>query len=390
MKQAIKYNLIDSAIALNLAFFVNAAILILAAATFYKNGLFEVAEIQDAHKLLAPLLGSKWAAILFALALIAAGQSSTITGTLAGQIVMEGYLNIRIQPWVRRIITRIIAIVPALLTVIYFGEHSTGSLLVLSQVVLSLQLGFAIIPLIHFVSDRKRMGNFAIGKLTRLVAWAVALIIVSLNVKLVFDEIVGWLHTSSNPLYIWILVVPVAVGFMFLLVYIFFKPFLGKTGRTIKQVPHIAEAVFDEDPGTLNYQRIAIALDFSAVDRRAIQSALQLGDKKAHYTLIHIVETPGALLYGKQIADYETASDRQFLDAYSDRLNQLGYQVETKLGFGNPKRTIPKIVNEGDYELLVMGAHGHELLKDILLGTTVDTVRHRIRIPVLIVRDENK
>jgi len=387
LKQAIKYNLVDSAIALNLAFFVNAAILILAAATFYKNGLFEVAEIQDAHRLLAPLLGSKWAAILFALALIAAGQSSTITGTLAGQIVMEGYLNIRIQPWVRRIITRMIAIIPALLTVIYFGENATGNLLVLSQVVLSLQLGFAIIPLIHFVSDRRRMGSFAIGTITKIASWAIALIIVVLNVKLVYDEIISWLQSTSSPAVIWLLVIPLAVGSVFLLLYILGKPILDKTSRPIKQVPHIGEAVFTDAPHDRIYKKIALTLDFSEVDRKAIETALQMGKKEATYTLIHVVETAGALLYGKKIEDFETASDRQYLEAYSEKLNSLGYKTETKLGFGNPKRTIPKIVNEGEYELLVMGAHGHKLLKDLLLGTTVDTVRHRISIPVLIVRD---
>jgi manganese transport protein len=386
LKQAIKYNLIDSAIALNLAFFVNAAILILAAATFYKNGLFEVAEIQDAHQLLAPLLGSKWAAILFALALIAAGQSSTITGTLAGQIVMEGYLNIRIQPWVRRIITRVIAIVPALITVIYFGERSTGELLVLSQVVLSLQLGFAIIPLIHFVSDKKKMGSFAIGKLTKLVSWIVALTIVALNVKLVYDEITSWIHSASNPYLVWLLVVPVAFGFLALLLYIFFKPVLAKSSKTIKQVPHIAEVVFNESPQAMNYRNIAVALDFSEADRQAIQRALQLGQRDATYTLIHVVETPGAIVYGKQIDDFETESDKRYLESYSGRLKDMGYTAETQLGFGNPKRKIPDIINAGSYDILVMGAHGHKLFKDLLLGTTVDTVRHRIGIPVLIVR----
>ncbi|GAB3815610.1 hypothetical protein GCM10028895_09950 [Pontibacter rugosus] len=138
--RAIKYNFVDSAVALNLALFVNAAILILAAAAFYENGIHTVTEIQDAHKFLAPLLGSKWAPILFAVALIAAGQSSTLTGTLAGQIVMEGYLNLRIQPWLRRMITRLLAVGPALFVIIYFGEDQTGELLVLSQVILSLQL----------------------------------------------------------------------------------------------------------------------------------------------------------------------------------------------------------------------------------------------------------
>ena len=200
IKQALKYNFIDSTIALNLAFFVNAAILILAAATFYKNGMYEVAEIQDAHRFLEPLLGTKWAPILFAVALIAAGQSSTITGTLAGQIVMEGYLNLRIQPWVRRIITRLIAIVPAVIVILIYGESVTGKLLILSQVILSLQFGFAIIPLIHFVSDKTKMKGFHISKITQIAAWIIAFIIVSLNAKLVFNEISGWLETSENPI----------------------------------------------------------------------------------------------------------------------------------------------------------------------------------------------
>ncbi len=387
IKQAIKYNFIDSAIALNLAFFVNAAILILAASTFYMNGMFEVAEIQDAHQLLAPLLGTKWAAILFALALIAAGQSSTITGTLAGQIVMEGYLNLRIQPWVRRIITRLIAIAPALFTVIYLGEGATGKLLVLSQVVLSLQLGFAIIPLIHFVSDTKKMGRFAIGITTKIASWAIALIIVTLNAKLVFDEIVNWLRTSSNSTYIWIFVIPVSIGALGLLLYVFLKPLLDKKKREIKLVPHIEEVVFNKNPESITYQNIAIAIDFSTVDNKSIASALQLGGKKATYTLIHIVETVGALVYGKNVDDHETSSDTEFLVTYQEKLMEMGYSVQVKLGFGNPKKKIPTIVNEGAFDILVMGAHGHKLLKDILFGTTVDTVRHNLKIPVLIVRE---
>ena len=162
IKKAIRYNTIDSTIALNLALFVNGAILILAATTFFKQGRHDVVEIQDAHMLLAPMLGSALAPILFAIALIAAGQSSTITGTLAGQVVMEGYLNLRLQPWIRRLLTRLIAIIPAFLTILILGDSATGRLLIFSQVVLSLQLGFAIIPLIHFVSDRSKMGDFVI------------------------------------------------------------------------------------------------------------------------------------------------------------------------------------------------------------------------------------
>ena len=189
IKKAIKFNTIDSAIALNLALFVNAAILILSAATFYQNGEYGVAEIQDAHRLLAPMLGSALAPILFAVALIAAGQSSTITGTLAGQVVMEGYLNFRLQPWIRRLLTRLIAIIPAFITILILGEGATGRLLILSQVILSLQLGFAVIPLIHFVSDKNKMGEFVIPNWQKILSWIAAITIISLNVKLVYTEI---------------------------------------------------------------------------------------------------------------------------------------------------------------------------------------------------------
>ena len=387
IKQAIKYNVIDSAIALNLAFLVNAAILILAAATFFNNGMFEVAEIQDAHKLLEPLLGSKWAPILFALALIAAGQSSTITGTLAGQIVMEGYLNLRIQPWVRRIITRLIAIIPAILTVVLFGEGATGKLLVLSQVVLSLQLGFAIIPLIHFVSDKKKMHDFAIGRITQTASWLIALIIVVLNGKLVYDEIIGWLQTVSQPIYIWVFVVPVAVGAFMLLLYIIFKPLIAYRSKTPKLVPHIDEAIYDEQLISKPYKNIAVAIDFSAIDNKSIATALQLGGHDANFTLIHVVETAGALVYGSQIDDYETSSDAEYLRNYKQMITDKGYTISIKLGFGNPKKQISKVVNEGNFDILVMGAHGHNWLKDILLGTTVDAVRHKVNIPIMIVRE---
>src|SRR5215218_5623001 len=162
IKRALKLNFIDSAIALNLAFFVNAAILVVAATVFYKTGRTDVAEIKQAHQLLDPMLGSKLAPILFAVALIASGQSSTITGTLAGQIVMEGYLRLRINPWIRRLLTRVVAIIPAVIVILINGENNIDSLLVLSQVILSMQLGFAIIPLIHFVSDKQTMGAFVI------------------------------------------------------------------------------------------------------------------------------------------------------------------------------------------------------------------------------------
>jgi len=387
IKQALKYNFIDSTIALNLAFFVNAAILILAAATFHKAGMYEVAEIQDAHKFLEPLLGNKWAPILFAVALIAAGQSSTITGTLAGQIIMEGYLNFRMQPWVRRIITRLIAIVPAVIVIYIFGESVTGKLLIFSQVVLSLQLGFAIIPLIHFVSDKTKMKGFHISRATQIASWLIALIIVSLNAKLVYDEINGWLEASQDPIWLWLTVVPLAFAFLFLLFYIVFQPFFAKPKSDIyNHSPHNLKLKF-ENSGVYSKKNIAVTVDFSNADEAALNNAFALGGIEAHYTLIHVVETVGAIMYGDQVVDHETSVDEQLLREYDKMLTEKGYKIETKLAFGEPGKGIPKIVNEGNFDVLVMGTHGHTGFKDLILGTTVDKVRHRIKIPLFIVKN---
>src|SRR6266571_1767663 len=185
--EAIKFATIDSTFALMFALFINAAILILAAAAFHWSGHQEVAEIQEAYQLLSPLLGVGVASIFFAVALLASGQNSTLTGTLAGQIVMEGFLNIRITPWLRRLITLLIAIVPALLVIGFFGESKTTELLVASQVVLSMQLGFAVWPLMRFTSEKAKMGEFANGLWIKILGWTVAGIIIVLNVKLLLD-----------------------------------------------------------------------------------------------------------------------------------------------------------------------------------------------------------
>jgi manganese transport protein len=387
IKQALKYNFIDSTIALNLAFFVNAAILILAAATFYKAGMYEVAEIQDAHKFLAPLLGTKWAPILFAVALIAAGQSSTITGTLAGQIIMEGYLNLRIQPWVRRIITRLIAIIPAVVVISIFGEGVTGKLLILSQVILSLQLGFAIIPLIHFVSDKSKMKGFHISRTTQVASWIVASIIVALNAKLVFDEINGWLEAAENPILLWLTVVPLAFSFLILLLYIVFKPLLTKSKIAIQNhSPHNLKLRFSKAESYAK-KEIAVSVDFSSADEIALNSAFELGGTAANYTLIHVVETVGALVYGENIDDHETLVDEKLLEEYKVILSEKGFKVAIQLGFGRPDKVIPEIVNKGNFDVLVMGTHGHTAFKDLLFGTTVDKLRHKISIPLFIVKN---
>jgi manganese transport protein len=186
-REAIKFATIDSTTALMCALFINAAILIVSAATFHSRGNHEVAEIQDAFKLLSPMLGVPLASGVFALALLASGQNSTLTGTLAGQIVMEGFLNIRLRPWLRRLITRCIAIVPAVIITALYGEGGTAKLLVLSQVILSMQLSFAVVPLILFTSDRHKMGSFANPMWINVLAWTTAVIIILLNGKLLAD-----------------------------------------------------------------------------------------------------------------------------------------------------------------------------------------------------------
>lgn len=192
-REAIKFSTLDSTVALWFALLINSAILIVAAATFHTSGHYEVAEIQDAYKLLSPLMGVGAASAIFAFALLASGQSSTLTATLAGQIVMEGFLNLRLRPWVRRLATRLIALVPALITIIFFGEQSTGKLLVFSQVVLSLQLSFAVIPLVMFTSDRRLMGTFVNPLWLKLLSWAVALLIAGVNAWLLWETAIGWL-----------------------------------------------------------------------------------------------------------------------------------------------------------------------------------------------------
>lgn len=386
IRRAIRYNIIDSAIALNLALFVNAAILILAAAVFYKNGYHGVSEIQDAHQLLAPLLGKSYAPTLFAIALIAAGQSSTITGTLAGQIVMEGYLHIRIAPWLRRLITRLLAVVPALLVIQIAGEQSTGDMLVLSQVILSMQLGFAIIPLLHYVGDASRMGDFAIGFWAKLAGWTSAVIIIGLNVNLVLQQVQGWLETggATKTVVEW-LVIPLLVLSALVLLYITLRPMLVRLPQTRTKTPHgVFNAISELEKFT--YREIAVALDFSDADEKTLQHALHVGGKAANYKLIHVVETAGALVMGDDIHDYESASDANNMELYVEQLRILGYRCDALIGYGPAKKVIPRLVKQSKADFLVMGSHGHKTLKDLILGTTVGAVRHAVNIPVLIAR----
>ncbi|MDB5279273.1 MAG: iron/manganese transporter [Ferruginibacter sp.] len=381
IKQALKFNRIDTTIALNLAFFVNAAILVLAATVFFKTGNSHVAEIKEAHRLLPGFLGNL-APKIFAIALIAAGQSSTVTGTLAGQIIMEGYLSLRVNPWVRRLITRLLAIIPALLVIIIYGEDNADGLLIFSQVILSIQLGFAIIPLIHFVSDKKTMGNFSINTITKIAAWAIAAILVFLNLKMIINEASGVFLTGS-------LIAKSALSlagllFTFLLLYIIIFPWLDKRKKKASIQMHadintIKELVIPQ------FNRIAIALDFSENDEKLLAFALGQGKQQTRYVLVHIVESASAKLLGKESDDYETRKDQERMDFYVDYLKTLGHSAEGYLGFRNRSKEIVRIVKDINADMLVVGAHGHTGLKDFIYGETVNTVRHELKIPVLIV-----
>jgi manganese transport protein len=382
IKKALKLNFIDSAVALNMALLVNAAILILAAAVFYKTGRSDVGEIKQAYELLPQHLGSTFAAKLFAVALIAAGQSSTITGTLAGQIVMEGYLRLRINPIVRRLITRLIAIVPAALVILINGEEDVDSLLIFSQVVLSMQLGFAIIPLIHFVSDKKTMGKFVIKPWVKISAWLITMVLIYLNARLIVEQAMDFFDTPGN-LFWKILIIAGAIGFLLLLLYTTLYP-LQKKKSSQKITIHDTPKTLELSPVPA-YGKIAITLDFGELDEKVINHALAQGKTDSAYLLIHITESVAAGANFGESVDDETLSDQQYLNAYVQQLKEKGYQVEGKLGFGNTVDSIARIINESNVELLVIGAHGHRGIKDLIYGETINQLRHLIKAPVLIV-----
>lgn len=383
IRKAIKFNLIDSTIALNAAFFVNAAILVLAASVFFTTGNTDVAQIKDAHRLLEPLMGSKLAPILFAVALIAAGQSSTLTGTLAGQIVMEGYLQLRINPWLRRLLTRLIAIVPAVLVILIYGEEKVDDLLVFSQVILSLQLGFAVIPLIHFVSDKNTMGEYAIKTYVKILAWLIAGILVFLNVKLVFDETVKVFE--SDVMWYWkVLLLIGLILFVALFLVMTILPLAKRHRERHRAVLHGEAAVLNNLEVT-QFNRIAIALDFSRSDERLIAHAIAQGKEPVTYVLLHVVESVSARYLGEASDDDETRRDKERIQSYATQLQQKGYKVETVIGYRNRVSEIVRIVNEASADMLVMGAHRHSGLKDYIFGETIEDVRHRLKMPVLIV-----
>ena len=381
IKQALKFSMIDTTVALNIAFLVNAAILILAATIFFKTGNSQVAEIKEAHRLLPGFLGNL-APILFAVALIAAGQSSTITGTLAGQIIMEGYLRLRINPIMRRLITRLLAIIPALIVIIIYGESEVDALLVFSQVILSLQLGFAIIPLIHFVSDKKTMGIFTIKPIIKIGAWLIASILIFLNCKMLINEVTGIFDSAA--LLPKLLVIGAGLLFASLLIYILIHPLL-KTKKKPGSIQIHPDAKSIGDLPIPHFNKIAVALDFTENDKKLIAYALGQGRENTTYLFIHIVESASAKLLGKESDDFETRKDNEQMEFYIQSLKERGLKAHGFIGFKNRAKEIIKIVVEQKADMLVVGAHRHTGLKDFIYGETINTVRHELQIPVLVV-----
>jgi manganese transport protein len=390
-RQACKYNLIDSILALNGAFFVNAAILIVAAAAFHNRGIV-VTELQQAHSLLSPLLGTALAGIAFAVGLVCAGQASTLTGTLAGQIIMEGYLHFKIRPFLRRLLTRLLAIVPAILTIAFAGDAASYRLLILSQVILSLQLPFAVVPLIHFTRDRTSMGELANSSRMNGLAWLVAGVIVALNGKLVLEQLHQWISTSHEPAWIYATIVPAVLALAALLVYITLKPFIHLPPReTIpawRKLSHFIRA--DEDKLDLEiprYHRVGVAVAFDNNDRKVLSHALPMARQHdAVLCLFHVVEGAGGALYGADAYDREAREDEEYLDQLATGLVHKGVEVEVFLGYGDVPRELVRLAQEQRLDLLVMGGHGHRGLSDILFGSTINPVRHELDIPVVVVR----
>lgn len=385
-RRACRYNLVDSAVALNGALLVNAAILILAATVFFKNGVV-VTEIQQAHELLAPLLGTTLASIAFGVALLLAGQSSTMTGTMAGQIVMEGFLHIRMRPWLRRLITRLVAITPAAITISIAGEEAVLRLLILSQVILSMQLPFAVIPLIHFTSDRQRMGLFANPGWVRALAWASAAIIVALNVQLVVQTAAEWLAAAGDRRWLLELALyPLATALLAVLAWVTLEPWLP---ARVKQIGRAAPPPLpvELEPQAPAFRTILAPVDHTEMDRAVVSIAAGLArEHKAKLYLLHVEEDVTSQIYGELSQTAEVEAGRQYLEDIAGALKEQGVDAQAVLCHSrDPRREIVRFARQVRPDLVVMGGHGHKWFQDLVFGDTIDAVRHALGAPVLIV-----
>jgi len=387
-RRACRFNFLDSALALNGALFVNAAILVMSGAVFFKRHIV-VTEIQQAHQLLSPLLGTALASVLFGTALLCSGLSSTLTGTMAGQIVMEGFLRFRMQPWLRRAVTRCLAIAPAALTIYIFGASGTYKLIIISQIILSLQLPFAVIPLLHFTSDRKRMGPFVNGVWLQIGAWLCAAFILVLNIWFLWSQAGAWISQSANHRSTLMFVsLVVGLAFIALLAMITCWPWLHRAPlvaeRVAVTVPEDAAPVFP----SRTYSRILVPLDHSPADHEALGNALALA--KSHHAkiiLLHVEEGVTSQMFGSLSSTAEITEGQDYLANVVSCLRQQNVNVDVVVRHGNnPAKEIASAAQEVHPDLLIMASHGHRGLKDLIFGTTINSVRHRVKAPLLIVR----
>jgi manganese transport protein len=389
-RTACRFNLFDSALALNGALFVNAAILVMAAAVFFKNNIV-VTEIQQAHQLLAPLLGTTLASVLFGSALLCSGQASTLTGTMAGQIVMEGFLRLRMQPWLRRAITRGLAIIPAGLTIYLAGDAATFRLMLLSQVVLSLQLPFAVIPLVYFTGDKRRMGEFANGLWLKIGAWACAAFILALNTWLLWDQMNQWLAKAGTyRLPLLMAGILGGLAFLALLTIVIGWPWFKAQRHIPTPTEHVSVNLEQDATPVLRsaaYSRILVPLDHSDGDREAINSALALARMHdARIILLHVEEGVTSQMFGSLASTAEITEGQVYLAGIERALRQQSVGVEVVVRYGNtPAHEIIAAVHDLSSDLLVMASHGHSGIKDLIFGTTINAVRHKIKVPMMIV-----
>jgi manganese transport protein len=264
------------------------------------------------------------------------------------------------------------------------GDEATGDLLVFSQVILSLQLSFAIIPLIHFVSDKSKMGDFAIPGWQKILSWLATAIIISLNINVVYNEISELIVNSNYPVLFSFTVVPFCVFCLFMLVYILVIPFITRNRATDDRGFHDRYKPLVLDL-TSSLQRIAVTVDFGKSDNKAINKAVQLGNNDSTIILIHVLESTNAVVYGEDAFDHEREEDYQKLLLYQEQLTKLNIKTEIQLGFGSPKQAIPALIIKNKCDTVVMGTHGHRTVKDILLGSTIENIRHSIKVPLVLV-----
>jgi manganese transport protein len=370
-RQACRYNFFDSIIALNAALFINVAILVLAAAVFFKRQII-VTEIQQAQVLLAPLLGTSLASILFGVALLLAGQSSTLTGTLAGQVVMEGFLNVRMQPWIRRALTRGLALIPAVLTIVFLGEGQVYQLLIFSQVVLSLQLPFAVVPLVRFTGDRQRMGEFVSPLWLKALALIVSAVIIGLNCWLVSRYLNGYL------------IVP-AVALAALLFYLLIEPWLGTRAPVVRPAMPLGPLPALDLP---RYERILVPLDHSVKDSIALRHAAAFARQHgARLLLVHVEDGATSRVYGSLSSTAEVEAGRNYLTSVIKALEKESIACELLIYHSNRAADeIIRAARQYKVDLIVMASHGHGKLGDLIYGETIERVRHAVPVPLLVVQ----